>query len=198
MKTSQENDLFSIEEKEEITPPAPSDEKTVEVPTFSDEGRPEAPAPANYPPNYGATSVAPYQDPNYLMQNAQIEKRKTYGSGSIVSGFIFFSFTVTVFVLYVIFSISVLYAPLLDSPENLGEAIASIFGYLIGLIVTFGFAIAQLPENIVSIILFQRLRTRAEKKGSKVLYTVFFALSICMLALTVLSLLIFLVTALLN
>ena len=130
------------------------------------------------------------------ISNAQV--KKTCGTGSKVAAYIFFGITVAVFAFYLFLSITILYAPLLNSPENLGEAIGETFAYLFGLILTFGFAILQLPENIVSIILFSRLTGRTYKKGERAVYIVFLVLSILMLVITVLSLGIFLGVALKN
>lgn len=128
-----------------------------------------------------------------LRRIAEAEKRKFYGKKSKVTGFVFFGFTFIVFFLYVYFCALFLYTPLLNSPENLGEALAAVFGYLFGFIFTFAFAILQLPENIVAIILFQRLRKGVENKKEKKLYTAFFAISLSMLLFTLLSLAVFLI-----
>ena len=110
-----------------------------------------------------------------------------YTTGSKIAAFIFFIITLVVFILYEVFCANFLYAPFANSPENLGEAISAIFGYMFGLVITLIFGIVQLPENIISIILFSRLRGKSNKKWENVLFTVFFALSIVMLVATILS-----------
>ena len=107
--------------------------------------------------------------------------------GSKIAAFFFFAVTVTIFALYQYCSAVFLYAPIASSPGNLGEAIAAIFGYLFGFVLALVFGVAQLPGNIVSIILFKRLRGRSDKKWENVLFTVGFILSILMLVVTLLS-----------
>ena len=112
---------------------------------------------------------------------------RSYKTGTKVAAFIFFIITLAVFVVYEIFSVEFLYMPFAEHIDNLGEAIAAIFGYIFGLIMTFIFGLAQLPENIISIILFKRLRGKSDKKWENVLFTVMFALSIVMLLVMILS-----------
>jgi len=117
--------------------------------------------------------------------------KKNYRTGTKIAAFIFFVITAGIFALYEFFAFSFLYLPLLESIDNIGEAFAAIFAYIFGLIYTLVFAIAQLPANIISIILFKRLRGKSDKKWENVLFTVFFALSIVMLLVTVISTLLF-------
>ena len=112
---------------------------------------------------------------------------KPYRTGTVVAAFIFFAITLTVFIFYEVFAISFLYVPFANGIDNIGEAIAAIFGYTFGLAITLAFGVAQLPENIISIILFNRIRRRATTKGKRITYTVFFALSIVMLLVMLLT-----------
>ena len=117
--------------------------------------------------------------------------KHAYRTGTKIAAFVFFLITAAIFTLYEYFAFTFLYLPLMESIDNLGEAIAAIFGYIFGLIYTIIFAIAQLPANIISIILFKRLRGKSDKKWENVLFTVFFALSIVTLLVTVISTLLF-------
>ena len=119
------------------------------------------------------------------------KKPKVYGTGTAVAAFIFFAITLAVFVIYEYFAFTFLYAPFANQVDNLGEAIAVIFGYTFGLVITIGFGIAQIPENIIAIILFNRVRKCADGKAKKVVYTVFYALSIVMLIVMILTIGIF-------
>ena len=110
-----------------------------------------------------------------------------YKTKTKIAAFFFFAITLAVFVLYEYFSAVMLYAPIASSPGNFGEALAAIFGYLFGFIITLIFGVVQLPENIISIILFKRLRGKSCKKWENILFTVCFALSIVMLIVTLLS-----------
>ncbi len=138
-------------------------------------------------------------DPEAQAKTAPAEKaaeeplRKSYKTGTKVAAFIFFIITLAVFVVYEIFSVEFLYMPFAEHIDNVGEAIAAIFGYLFGLVMTFIFGLAQLPENIISIILFSRLRGKSDKKWENVLFTVMFALSIVMLLVMILSFALFLI-----
>lgn len=117
-----------------------------------------------------------------------VEKpKRTYRTGTKIAAFIFFLITAAIFALYELLAFKFLYLPLMSSIDNIGEAFAAIFAYIFGLIYTLVFAVAQLPTNIVSIILFKRIRGKSDKKWENVLFTVFFALSIVMLLITVLS-----------
>ena len=112
---------------------------------------------------------------------------KLYGRGTAIAGFIFFAITACVFAFYEYFAITFLYMPFANGINDIGEAIAAIFGYTFGLAITLAFGVAQLPENIISIILFNRIRRRATTKGKRITYTVFFALSIVMLLVMLLT-----------
>ena len=120
-------------------------------------------------------------------EEVALKPPKTYGMGTVIAGFIFFAITVCVFALYEYFAITFLYMPFANEVENIGEAIAVIFGYTFGLIITIIFGVAQLPENIISIILFKRMRRGADTKGKRIAYTVFYALSIVMLIVMLLT-----------
>ena len=115
---------------------------------------------------------------------------KVYGTGTAVAAFIFFAITTCVFAVYEYFAITFLYAPFANGVHDIGEAIAAIFGYTFGLVITIIFGIAQLPENIIAIVLFKRVRSCASG-GKRILYTVFYALSIAMLILMLLTIGIF-------
>ena len=133
-----------------------------------------------------------------LKKASAMEMRKTYGTGTKVTAFIFFTLTTIVFAFYLFFAITILYTPLFSTTNSLAEALAEVFVYLFGLIITFAFAVLQLPENIISLILFGRLRRRSDRKAERIVFTVFFALTLVMLLITVLSLAIFLLVAGLN
>ena len=113
---------------------------------------------------------------------------KLYGRGTAIAGFIFFAITACVFAFYEYFAITFLYMPFANGINDIGEAIAAIFGYTFGLVITIIFGIAQLPENIISIILFNRVRKCADVGVKKVIYTIFYALSIVMLLVMILTL----------
>ena len=117
--------------------------------------------------------------------------QRTYRTGTKISAFFFFLITAGIFAVYEYLSFSFLYLPLINSVEGFAEAIGAIFGYIFGLIYTLVFAGAQLPANIVAIILFKRLRGRSDKKWENTLFTVFFALSIVLLLITILSTVLF-------
>ena len=162
--------------------------------TIPEENRSEEQSPA-FPEEEPTTepTAEPTSAPTEPENQAEPQPSKTtpavkqYSTGTKIAAFIFFAITLAVFIFYEIFSITFLYSPFANSPENLGEAIAVIFGYTFGLVITIIFGIAQLPENIISIILFARLRGKSNKKWENVLFTVFFALSIAMLAIMILS-----------
>ena len=112
--------------------------------------------------------------------------------GSVVAAFVFFAITTVIFSLYAYFSATFLFAPLLQTAESLSEAFAEIFGYLFGFIFTAIFVILQIPANIATIILFNRIRGGSETTWVNVLFLVFFILSVLMLAIVVLSFVAFL------
>ena len=112
---------------------------------------------------------------------------KGYTTGSKIAAFFFFIVTLAIFIAYELFCATFLYSPFANSPESFAEAIAAIFGYFFGFLITFLFGIAQLPGNIIAIILFNRIRGESDKKWENVLFTVCFALSITMLLVTLLS-----------
>ena len=112
---------------------------------------------------------------------------RQYGKGTAIAAFIFFAITACVFAFYEYFAITFLYMPFANGVNDIGEAIAAIFGYTFGLVITIIFGIAQLPENIIAISLFKRVRKCAPTKASKVVYTVFYALSIVMLLVMLLT-----------
>ena len=116
-----------------------------------------------------------------------LQEKKGCSTGTMIASIVFFAITLVVFVLYEFFSIKFLYDPLINSPGDLGEAIAAVFGYVFGLVMTIIFGIAQLPENIISIILTNRVRFYAENKGKRIVFTILYALSIVMLLVTLLS-----------
>ena len=124
-------------------------------------------------------------------EKSEDKKQKEYSTGTKISAFLFLAITLVVFILYVKFAYTFLFQPILESIHDFGEAIAAIFGYLFGFILTLGFGIAQLPENIISIILFRRLRGKSCYAWENVLFTVCFILSLVMLLVTILSFLAF-------
>ena len=115
---------------------------------------------------------------------------KVYGTGTAIAAFIFFAITACVFIVYEYFAITFLYMPFANGVNDIGEAIAAIFGYTFGLVITIIFGVAQLPENIIAIALFRRVRSCATG-GKRILYTVFLAISIAMLVLMILTIGIF-------
>ena len=202
-----ENTLPATEESTPLPPEAASDENEAkpEEPTTSEpEQRGEEPAPIEDDPS--AKEPAPEQSPAPEQAPAPTESKKadepkevpaeapkkTYKTGTKIAAFVFFLITAGIFAIYEYLSFTLLYLPLVESIDNFGEAIAAIFGYIFGLIYTIVFAIAQLPANIISIILFKRIRGKSDKKWENALFTVFFALSIVMLLVTILSTVLFL------
>lgn len=156
-------------------------------PDFSIEDMPEqAPVPAEEP---APTPVDASTEE--LKAASEAERKKTYKTGSKVAAFIFFFITLGVFAVYEYCATVFLYAPIINGIHDFGEAIAAIFGYSIGLVFTMIFGAAQLPENIISIILFKRLRGKSDKKWENRLFTAMFALSIVMLLLMVITLALF-------
>ena len=135
------------------------------------------------------TSAAEVQDAEIdaLRKASEAERKRTYKPGSKVAAFIFFFITVAIFAIYEYLAVTFLYMPFIHSINDLGEAIAAIFGYTFGLVFTMIFGAAQLPGNIIAIILFSRIRGRSDKKWENTLFTVFFALSIVMLILMILT-----------
>ncbi len=135
---------------------------------------------------------APADDETEALKAAsEAERKKTYKTGSKVAAFIFFFVTLAVFAAYEYCATLFLYGPLINGVHDFGEAIAAIFGYSIGLAFTMIFGAAQLPENIISIILFKRLRGKSDKKWENRLFTAMFALSIVMLLLMIITLALF-------
>lgn len=130
---------------------------------------------------------APVED--YSDKVEQIAPKRTYRTGTKIAAFIFFVITLGVFIVYEIFAYEFLFNIFAKGPDakDFGEAMGAIFGGIFGLIMTFIFGAAQLPENIISIILFARLRGRSDKNWENVLFTVMFALSIVLLAVMILT-----------
>ena len=122
-----------------------------------------------------------------LKAASEAERKRTYKTGSKVAAFIFFFITLAVFIVCEYCATVFLYAPLVSGVHDFGEAIAAIFGYTFGLIVAIIFGIAQLPENIISIILFKRLRGKSDKKWENRLFTAMFIISIVLLAIMLLT-----------
>ncbi|MBO4472895.1 MAG: hypothetical protein J5765_03710 [Clostridia bacterium] len=184
------DDITDNESKEEVSP-AESTEPTdppAEKPIENDAKVEPANEPASEPaPETDAGTPAPTA--GRLV--AKGSGNKSYRTGTKIAAFIFFIITAGIFALYEYLAFTFLYLPLMESIDNLGEAFAAIFAYIFGLIYTLIFAVAQLPANIVTIILFKRLRGKSDKKWENVLFTVFFALAIVMLLVTVISTLLF-------
>ena len=134
------------------------------------------------------------EETEILKKSSEQERFKTYKTGTKVAAFLFFLITLAVFVVYMIFATEFLFKIFASKPENFGEAIGAIFGGIFGLVMTFIFGVAQLPENIIAIILFKRLRGRSDKKWENVLFTVMFALSIVMLLVMILTIVLFFAT----
>ena len=135
---------------------------------------------------------APAEDATADLKAAsEAERKKTYKPGSKVAAFVFFFITLAVFIVYEYCATVFLYSPIINGVHDFGEAIAAVFGYSIGLVFTMIFGAAQLPENIISIILFKRLRGKSDKKWENRLFTAMFALSIVMLLLMVITLALF-------
>ena len=127
-----------------------------------------------------------------LQAASEQEKKKLYKTGSLVAAMIFFVITLVIFGFYEFFCFTFLYGPLIHSPESFGEAIAAVFGYIYGFVITIIFGLAQIPANITAIILTSRLRGKSDKKGVNVFFNVLFALSIVMLVVMILSIGLFL------
>ena len=134
-----------------------------------------------------ASEPEPIKD--YSDKVEQIAPKRTYRTGTKIAAFIFFVITLGVFIFYEIFAYEFLFNIFAKGPDakDFGEAVGAIFGGIFGLIMTFIFGAAQLPENIISIILFARLRGRSDKNWENVLFTVMFALSIVLLAVMILT-----------
>ena len=130
-----------------------------------------------------------------LKAASEEEKRKTYRTGSAVTAFILFAITAVIFAFFITFVLHFLIEPLREKANDLGEAIAIVFVLPIGIAATIVTAIVQLPENIASLIMFNRLRHRSDKKKQRVLFTVFFAISIVMLILAIVTVPVFLLAA---
>jgi len=181
-------EVSTVESTEPTDPPA-------EKPIENDAKVEPANEPASDPaPETDAGTPAPSKTPVPTAGRLVAPKSgggKSYRTGTKIAAFIFFIITAGIFVLYEYFAFTFLYLPLMESIDNIGEAFAAIFAYIFGLIYTLIFAVAQLPANIVTIILFKRLRGKSDKKWENVLFTVFFALSIVMLLVTVISTLLF-------
>lgn len=191
------DDITDNESKEEVSP-AESTEQTVpstEEPSAESAKAAATKEPTSEPaPETDAGTPAPSKTPVPTAGRLVAPKSgggKSYRTGTKVAAFIFFIITAGIFALYEYFAFTFLYLPLMESIDNIGEAFAAIFAYIFGLIYTLIFAVAQLPANIVTIILFKRLRGKSDKKWENVLFTVFFALSIVMLLVTVISTLLF-------
>jgi len=115
------------------------------------------------------------------------KKERTYRTGTKIAAFFFFILTVAIFSLYEFFAISYLYMPFANGVKSISEAIAAIFGYAFGLVITLIFGVAQLPENIISIILFKRLRGQSDKNWENKLFSICRILSILMLLIMLLT-----------
>lgn len=130
-----------------------------------------------------------------LKAASEAEKRKTYRTGSAVTAFVLFAVTAVIFAVFITFVLYFLVGPLRERADDLGEALAIIFVLPIGIAATIVAALVQLPVNIATIIMFNRLRHRADKKKQRVLFTVFFAIAIVMLILAIVTVPVFLLTA---
>lgn len=128
------------------------------------------------------------------IQPTEEKPKRAYRTGTKIAAFIFFFITLAVFTIYEVFASEFLFKIFATKAESFGDAMGAIFGGIFGLIMTFIFGAAQLPENIISIILFGRIRGKSEKKWENVLFTVFFALSIVMLLAMILTLVLFFAT----
>ena len=185
-------------EQEDIELPAeeslPEQDEATTEPALTNEGAPETSPEAETEISAEVPSEAPAEE----AAPAPSPKTKEYKTRSKITAFIFFAITLAVFVAYETFCVKFLYLPFANAPGSLSEAIGAIFGYVFGLIITFIFGIVQLPENIISIILFKRLRGKSDKPWENTLFTVFFALSLVMLLATILSFALFLVVSLLG
>ena len=164
-----------MDEKKDIL-----EETTIENPDKNDLS--QAPTPVEE-----ITPAPASEETEALKAASEAERKKTYKTGSKVAAFIFFFITLGVFAVYEFCASTFLYSPLINGINDFGEAIAAVFGYSIGLVFTMIFGVAQLPENIISIILFKRLRGKSDKKWENRLFTVMFALSIVMLLLMIIT-----------
>ena len=196
-------------EFDEMTEKDPAEETNPSEASTTSASQTETPAEQSAEDNEEAQNEAPADDSAEKKEVADVpseapapasaeERKKTYKTGTKIAAFVFFLITAGIFALYEYFAFTFLYLPLMQSIDNLGEAIATIFGYIFGLIYTIIFAIAQLPANIIAIILFKRIRGKSDKKWENVLFTVFFALSIVMLIVTVLSMALFFGTSMVS
>ena len=137
---------------------------------------------------------APTHTASRPIQPTEEKPVRTYKTSTKVAAFIFFFITLAVFTIYEVFASEFLFKIFATKAESFGDAVGAIFGGIFGLIMTFIFGAAQLPENIISIILFGRIRGKSDKKWENVLFTVFFALSIVMLLVMILTLVLFFAT----
>lgn len=195
-------DNDATEETSPVEPTDPSDPPVEPTPEESVKTEPEdeqpavAPTEESAPESKDAEPLPSEKAPRTAGRLVSAGNgKRAYKTGTKIAAFIFFLITAGIFALYEFFAFTFLYLPLMESIDNLGEAIAAIFGYIFGLIYTLIFAIAQIPANLISIILFKRLRGKSDKKWENVLFTVFFALSLVMLLITVISTALFFVTS---
>ena len=122
-----------------------------------------------------------------LQEISEAERKRTYKTGSKVAAFIFFAIAFVAFAICEYFATIFLYTPLIKGVHDFGEAIAAIFGFTFGLVITGICGVAQLPFNIVSIVLFARLRGKSDKKWENRLFTAMLVISIVTLVLLVVT-----------
>ena len=178
-----EKDLESIDEITSVEE-APTEEAVPQVEAAPAE---EAPVSEGTVPTESATleEVVPEAE------SEQAPACKSCGKKTSRFGaFFYFAVTLAVFIAYEVFCAVNLYAPA-ASAGSLKEGIQSVFGYLFGFFVTIFFGLIQLPENVISNILFKRLKKEAETDGERTLFTVFRALTLAMFFITLISLLLY-------
>ena len=157
------------------------EESPVQEPT---QDLPEEPIPEEGAPTEDVLDAPEAEVPEAPAEPPRVKEYKTKTK---IAAFFFLAVTLLVFIAYEVFCATYLYSPFANSPNDIKEAIAAIFGYFFGFLITLIFGLVQLPENIISIILFKRLRGKSDKKWENILFTVGYALSIVTLLITLLS-----------
>ena len=112
-------------------------------------------------------------------------KARPLKKSMVISAFILFALTFIAFGFFEFFSTTMLFMPLANGADNLGEAIAIIFTFAFGIIISLGIGAVQLVLNIPPIVLFAKLIKRADTKGKKALFIVFLVLSCLLLLLMI-------------
>ena len=109
-------------------------------------------------------------------------KERPLKKSMVISAFVLFALTLIAFAFFEFFSFTMLFLPIANGAQDFGEALALIFTFAFGIIISFGVGIVQFILNIPPIVLFAMLIKRANTKGKKALFIVFLVLS-CLLLL---------------